>query len=97
MSNHVHQLVLLGDLAGEYGGLLPIRWCRDCGAVIVGGNRAPYEVIPEWARSNGVDFNEKVTILSTPPKPTRTTSLVLGRTLNELATRGAKISKLPGT
>ena len=79
---HEHPTVYLGQMAGEYGGTYPIRWCRECGTVFMFSGNHAYELVPEWVESKVKE--SKITYVRDEPKPKKLPQRVLGRGLREL-------------
>lgn len=87
---HVHQAVFLGDFQGELGGLFPVRWCSDCGTVILFRGRYKFLMIPDRAR----DYVSSKTDLRYVPqeRPRDPPARVLGRSFKELMQKAASTS-----
>ena len=88
MSDHVHQLVFVGQIRGEYGGSYDLRWCRDCGTIIEDfGNGTAMEMTP-----GDVQKNLPFEIVSGVARRSRK---ALGRGLRDIPK--LSLVKLPGT
>ncbi len=98
MNNHTHQLIYIGELAGEYGGTYSLRWCVECGTLVGFLKSGTGEVVPEFAKKIFDHTKAKYAMVHRPlvSSVKRSGSNVLGRTLNELMARGPKARKLPG-
>ena len=93
VTNHIHQLVYVGMLQGEYGGSYALRWCRDCGTLIEFiGNQAA-ELVPTHA----LNFKKaKYEYVKTPVARSKPKARALGRGLRELMASAVTAKTLPG-
>ena len=51
MTDHVHQLVYVGQLKGEHGGSYPCRHCRECGTLVMFSGSSTFEMVPRMFRT----------------------------------------------
>lgn len=81
---HIHKLVYLGQMAGEYGGEYTVRWCRECGTVVEFLGQFTAEMIPErWVDEvKGSQYQYESGDLYRHVK--KTPARVLGRSLKDL-------------